>query len=229
MWGKMAGGGSSSGATNQALVDVSAELQHKSYVLVRGNILFDSDYAIKPEKGSPADPGRSDHWSVVGNLIANMGQSAIMLGHNTPKMEIYFNTIIKLGAGKAWYQDYASSTGTDVRCNVLVDAGKAQTAASGVVFSHNAVVGSTTAVGSNNVTVSLAAAKLGSYCFTTRRLTKPTKTCIQDALPGPGSPLLKGCDPALGSRTDTGVDNALPPYSGIDDKKLASPALGALR
>ncbi len=58
---------------------------------------------------------------------------------------------------------------------------------------------------------------------------KYTPGCIQDALPGPGSPLLKGCDAALGSRAGTGVDNALPPYDGIDAKKLAPPVMGALR
>jgi hypothetical protein len=230
IWGRMAGGGSSSGATNQGLIDVSAELQQKGHVLVRGNVLFENDYAIKPEKGQPSDPGRSHHWSIIGNLIFDIGERAIDLGHNSPSAEIYYNTIVELAAGKRWYSDYQSSTGGDVRCNLLVDARGSKSEAAQVVFSHNALVGQTDPIGTDNLVSTRPAAGLRDYCFVIKQLTAPQLRCIPAALPTKSSTVASGCPKDVGQRKGVGLDDGSPSrFVGPDGKALGGAAMGALR
>ena len=209
MWGKWAGGGTSSTSLTQALVDVSAEDANKSYVSVRANVLFDAYVGIKPSKGSPSDPGRSDHWSIVGNVIYDIVNGAIDIGENSPFAEVHHNTIIK---SDAWFNDDGdSSEGADIRCNLVIDAVEAVSSASGTTFAYNAFYGTSVATGSNALAGTLAESQTTDLCVEIKRLTGPQTRCIPNARPQAGSPVIGACDPSIGSAANAGLTDIAPP------------------
>jgi len=200
---------------------ITTHFTDSDYVLVKNNIIFDSENGIWISKPGPG------HWSVQNNLFYNVSSP----NHVNPwgvlsldrggegRNEAYNNTII----GSVRYLRVGTQAPNgDVRGNVFINAGITGTSAGDPISStvgYNAYYKSTeytgnANIGSNIVNSAAGAANNAEYCFTIKRQTAPTQYCIPNAIATKNSPhYIKN--------TVGGTNNI-----GVDDLKISTPFYG---
>lgn len=207
LWGHRpnASGCGGNGATGEAIVIHENDGNPSDYVLVEGNVIFDSTYGI-----SAPNPG-SDHVSLIGNLLYRIGYTpgstsgaAFSLG-KSDRWEVYLNSVID----SRYFLD-GSGTNSDIRCNLFINSNSwTGSIQSGAAMDYNAFFntavltnGRTNVVGANS-----ADARDAELCITTKRLTGNERFCIPNAVPSVQSPHYRACDATLGARSDVGIDD----------------------
>lgn len=208
----------STGAPGVAVQVGSGAENAVDFVLIRGNIVMDSEHGIG------LGVAEVKYISIVGNLLYDIGISPTddripalsCIGKDY--VEVYLNTVVDC---PYWFRNGPEADYNDVRCNVAIDSGGrpygvewGTESTADYNFFYNTDPYATETPDHSLVFETAGEAAHETYCFQRRKWTGPEEFCIPDGAPTDASPHRLACDPDLGSRTGIGVNDGTGDFFG---------------